>query len=144
MSDNTERRGEKRLRYNWPVWFAEQFNDMLSQGQMVDICSGGASFTCYADRCPQQGQEITARFSVPRFDPDHGDSYDLENFIRKGRVCRIDEVSAFVRRIAFEFCDALPFKPGEVTDTDALIIDECMSDIVNEQTDEQVEEVVGG
>jgi len=47
-----ERRAEKRLRYNWPIWFAQDFDDILTQGQMVDVSSRGAAFTCYADRCP--------------------------------------------------------------------------------------------
>ena len=40
MENTLERRREKRLRYNWPVWFAEDFNAVLSQGQMVDVSSG--------------------------------------------------------------------------------------------------------
>ena len=49
MEAVTERRREQRLRYHWPVWFAEDFNEMLLQGQMVDVSSGGAAFTYYAD-----------------------------------------------------------------------------------------------
>lgn len=118
MTDFAERRREKRLRYNWPIWFAEDYNDVLAQGQMVDISSGGAAFTCYADKCPYQGENITARFSVPRYG--EYESFDLENYIRNGRVCRIDEVSPFIRRIAVQFAEPLPFKPGEITDTEAL------------------------
>ena len=118
MSDANERRREKRLRYNWPVWFAEDFTDILSQGQMVDISSKGAAFTCYADNCPQSGEHITARFSVPRFD--HDDSFDLESFIRDGHICRVDDLSPFVRRVAIQFAEPLPFKPGQVTDSEAL------------------------
>ncbi len=62
MNMTDERRREQRLRYHWPVWFAEDFNKMLSQGQMVDVSSGGAAFTCHADgSCPHPGQEMTAR-----------------------------------------------------------------------------------
>jgi len=113
------------LRYNWPIWFAENYNGILSQGQMVDICSGGASFTCYADKCPYPGGKITARFSVPRYDSD--ESFDMENFIRDGRVCRIEEQSPFIRRIAMQFAESLPFKPGEFSDTEALAVDPLIS-----------------
>ncbi|MBE0534467.1 MAG: PilZ domain-containing protein [Phycisphaerae bacterium] len=116
MMENNERRIEKRLRYSWPVWFAENYNDLLTQGQMIDISSTGAAFSCYADRCPWPGQQITARFSVPKYDQDN--SFDLENFIRDGHICRIDEISPFVRRVAIQFADPLPFRPGE-TETDA-------------------------
>ncbi|MBN1124416.1 MAG: hypothetical protein JXA82_05360 [Sedimentisphaerales bacterium] len=108
---HAERRTEKRLRYNWPVWFAEDFDHELTQGQMVDLSSRGAAFTCYADRCPWTGQHITARFSVPRHGPNN--SFDMENYIRNGHICRVEEVSQYVRRIAVQFAEPLPFKPGE-------------------------------
>jgi hypothetical protein len=117
MEDIVERRREKRLRYQWPVWFAEDFNGILSQGQMVDISSGGAAFTCFADRgCPCPGQHITARFSVPYYGSD--ESFDVNNFIRTGSVCRIDQLSNGLNRVAVKFLQILPFKPGEQTNTD--------------------------
>jgi hypothetical protein len=79
---------------------------------MHDISSKGAAFTCYTDdSCPYSGQQITARFSVPRFGPD--DSFDMANFTRSAHVCRIDEMNNFVRRVAIRFAEPLPFKPGE-------------------------------
>ena len=112
MDKNNERREEQRLSYHWPVWFAEDFDDTLSQGQMVDVSSKGASFTCHADEsCPYLGQDVTTRFSVPRFGTD--DSFDMASFTRLGRICRIDDVNSFLRRIAVQFAEPLPFKPGE-------------------------------
>ena len=110
MENQVDRRTEPRLRYSWPVWFAENFADILTQGQMVDISSGGASFTCYADSCPAAGEHITARFSVPRFSEE--ESFDLENFIREGRICRIEEMGPYLRRVAVQFSDPLPFQPA--------------------------------
>lgn len=127
MTEVSERREEKRLRYNWPVWFAHDFNDVLTQGQMVDICSEGASFTCYADKCPHEGGQITTRFSVPRYG--EGDAFDLENYIREGKICRIDEVGPFVRRVAISFKEPLPFKPGEINDTEALALDDTIETV---------------
>ena len=46
MEKNNERRMEQRLRYHWPIWFAEDFDEELSQGQMVNISSRAAAFTC--------------------------------------------------------------------------------------------------
>jgi hypothetical protein len=111
MAERIERRREKRLRYHWPVWFAEDFNSILAQGQMVDVCSAGASFTCYAQECPLEGQVITARFSVPQYRSD--ESFDLSNFIRSGHVCRVEELNPYLRRVAMTFAQPLPFKPGE-------------------------------
>ncbi len=118
MNETTERRTEQRLRYYWPIWFAEDFNEVLSQGQMIDISSRCAAFTCHADNsCPYIGQHITARFSVPHFGPD--DSFDMANFTRSGHISRIDEVSSFLRRVVIQFAEPLPFKPGEQADSES-------------------------
>lgn len=117
MQENTERRTERRLHYHWPVWFAEDFDEILSQGQMVDVSSRGAAFTCYADNsCPYPGQHLTARFSVPKFESDN--SFGMASFTRGGHICRVDRVSDYIRRIAIQFAEPLPFKPGEQTETE--------------------------
>jgi len=109
---STERRVEQRLRYHWPIWFAEDFNEILSQGQMSDVSSGGAAFTCHANESYiYPGQRITARFSVPHFCAD--DSFGMANFTRAGHICRIDNISRFLQRVAIQFAEPLPFKPGE-------------------------------
>ncbi|MBA7574176.1 hypothetical protein ES708_15978 [subsurface metagenome] len=120
MDSKRERRIEQRLRYHWPIWFVEDFDETLSQGQMVDISSVSASFTCCADvNCPYPGQRVTSRFSVPRFGSN--ESFELASFTRTGSVCRVDEVSAFLRRITVQFVEPLPFRPGEqaVSESDA-------------------------
>jgi len=118
--EDSERRTEQRLRYYWPIWFAENFNNALSQGQMVDVSSKAAAFTCYADDgCPHLGQDITARFSVPQYGPD--DSFDMANFTRSGHVYRVDQVNPFLRRIVVQFAEPLPFKPGEQVASKAYV-----------------------
>lgn len=112
MGTTGERRIERRLSYNWPVWFAENIEEELSQGQMIDLSSRGAAFTCYADdRCPRPGQYVTARFSIPQYGPDN--SFNMVDFIRSGHVCRVDGVNNALRRIAIQFTEPLPFRPGE-------------------------------
>ena len=112
MEKTTDRRKENRLRYHWPVWFAEDFNSILSQGQMIDVSSTSAAFTCHTiESCPCPGQEVTARFSVPCFGPN--DAFDLANFTRKAHVRRIDDVNSMIKRIAVQFAEPLHFKPGE-------------------------------
>lgn len=114
MYENSDRRTEQRLRYYWPIWFAENIDHNLSQGQMVDVCSKGAAFTCYTyDGCPYPGQHITTRFSVPKYGTDG--SFDMANFTRWGHVCRVDHVNSFIRRVAVQFGEPLPFRPGEQT-----------------------------
>lgn len=117
METNNERRREQRLRYHWPVWFAEDFNGALSQGQMVDISSTAAAFTCRTnEHYPYVDQYLTTRFSVPRFQP--GGAFDMANFTRSGRICRVDGINRFSRRIAVQFAEPLPFKPGEQADSE--------------------------
>ena len=116
--DKDERRREQRLRYQWPIWFAENFDETLCQGQMVDISSNAAAFTCHADEdCPYLGQHITTRFSIPRFGP--GEAFDMASFTRSGNVCRVENVNNFIRRIAIQFAEPLPFRPGEQTDSES-------------------------
>ena len=113
-----ERRLEQRLRYHWPVWFAEDFNEVLVQGQMVDVSSGGAAFTCHAHESRLfPGQEVTTRFSIPRLGQQ--DSFDMANYTRKSHVCRVEEVNSFLHRIAVQFTEPLPFTPGEQAENDA-------------------------
>ncbi|MCI0499854.1 MAG: hypothetical protein L0Y36_09275 [Planctomycetales bacterium] len=119
MDTLRERRRESRLRYSWPIWFAENFDGVLTQGQMVDVSSNGAAFTCYADRCPTFGEHITARFSVPKFED--ADSFDMANFIRDGRICRVDELGPYVRRVAIQFSEPLPFKPAVGKNEERLV-----------------------
>ena len=112
MDNCDERRTEQRLRYYWPIWFADNPDHSLTQGQMVDVSSRGASFNCYADQdCPYLGQHLTTRFSVPKYGCD--DSFDIADFTRTGYVCRIESINPFMRRIAIQFGQPLPFKPGE-------------------------------
>lgn len=119
MVSNNERRVEPRLRYNWPVWFAEDFNDELTQGQMIDVSSGGAAFSCYADRAPYAGDSITARFSVPKYTGRH--NFDMANFVRHGKICRVEEISPFIRRVAVQFAEPLPFIPAESEKMDNMM-----------------------
>ncbi len=118
MDTYDDRRHEQRLRYHWPIWYAEDFEEDLSQGQMVDLTSTSAAFTCYADEhCPHIGQRVTARFSVPKYGED--ESFDMENFLRCGEVRRVDNVNSLLRRVAVQFAEPLPFRPGEQTSSES-------------------------
>ena len=107
-----EQRREKRLRYEWPICFAEDFKETLCQGLMVDVSSGGLAFTCTADEnCPHPGQQLTVRFSIPSFAT--SDSSAMTSVTRSGRVLRVDTVNSSVRRVAIQFDEPLSLKPGE-------------------------------
>ncbi len=107
-----ELRTEQRLQYRQPIWFSDELSKVLSQGQTFDISSRGISFNCYSqDSCLYPRQEISTRFSVPRINSNK--KMEMLNFTRKGRICRIDGTAGSLDKIAVQFTDSLPFKPGE-------------------------------
>ena len=69
MDNNAQNRQERRLAYRWPIWFSEETTQAVFSGLMEDVSSGGLAFTYQADQGHlQQGQRLTVRFSLPRFD----------------------------------------------------------------------------
>lgn len=107
MKKTKERRKEQRLRYELPVWFAEDFNEAVSEGVMVDISSRGMAFICDADEnCPSMEQQLTLRFSIPGLGTN---SSDMQNITRTGRVFRIDDVGESQCRVAIQFDEPPPF-----------------------------------
>jgi hypothetical protein len=119
MDEAGERRIEQRLRYQWPIWFAEDFAKTVSQGLMVDVSSGGMAFTCNADEsCPQPGQRLITRFSIPRLETD--DFSDMTSFTRTSRVCRIEKVNRSLYRVAIQFDEPLSLKPCEQASIDLM------------------------
>jgi len=119
MGKTREQRAEKRLRYRWHARFALNPKQKPLSGQMVDVSSKGMAILYHADEnCPCPNQSITTNFGVPHFDS--GDSFDTVFFNRIGRVCRIDNLTSKVNRIAIQFAEPLFFKPGEqdINDSD--------------------------
>jgi len=120
MEKAREQRAENRLRYRWHARFALNPKQKPLSGQMVDVSSNGMAILYHADEnCPGPNQSITTNFGVPYFDS--GDSFDTVFFNRIGRVCRIDNLTSKVNRIAIQFAEPLFFKPGEqgIIDSDA-------------------------
>jgi hypothetical protein len=112
MGTAKEQRSEKRLRYRWHARFASNPKQKPLSGQMVDISSKGMALLYHNDdSCPGTDQLITTNFGVPHFDS--GGSFDTVFFNRTGRVCRIDNLTGKVNRIAIQFAEPLFFKPGE-------------------------------
>jgi len=120
MEKAREQRAEKRLRYRWHARFASNPKQKPLSAQMVDVSSKGMALLYHNDEnCPGPNQSITTNFGVPFFDS--GDSFDTVFFNRIGRVCRIDNLTSKVNRLAIQFAEPLFFKPGEqdISDSDA-------------------------
>jgi hypothetical protein len=120
MGKAKDQRSEKRLRYRWHTRFALSPRQKPLSGQMVDVSSKGMALLYHNDEsCPGPDQLITTNFGVPHFDS--GGSFDTVFFNRIGRVCRIDNLTSKVNRIAIQFAEPLFFKPGEqdISDSEA-------------------------
>lgn len=111
MEKTKSRRLEERLRYQWPVLYAEDFTESISEGVMVDVSTGGLAFLCSIENCPSLGQTLSTRFSIPRADEDNSSA--MTSFTRTGRVLRINEINYALRRVAIQFDEPLTFKPCE-------------------------------
>lgn len=119
MDDHNERRQEKRLGYQWPVWFSEDFTETLSQGLMIDVSSGGIGFSCEPGKdCPREGQHLTVRFSIPRFEGD--DPTATVSITRTGEVRRVERTAAGVCAVGIEFDTPLGLRPAEVSSLNAM------------------------
>ena len=113
MENNKNRRLEDRLSYQWPVIFAEDFTESVSEGVMVDVSSGGVAFMCRIDEnCPALGQQLAMRFSIPSSEED---TSAMTSFTRKGRVLRVENINSSLRRVAIQFDEPLTLKPCEQT-----------------------------
>ncbi len=112
MTGFNERRNEARLRYHWPVWFTQEHHDDVDQGQMVDVSSVAAAFTCpNTYQGPYPYQQIKTRFSIPLIGPD--DSFEMRDFIRDATVKRVEQISHNLHRVVVAFHEPLPVRPGE-------------------------------
>lgn len=106
MNKVKERRKEKRFHYELPVSFGEDLDVAVFHGVMVDISSSGMAFICdFNDNCPKVGQQLTTRFSIPRFGTN---SSDMQDITRTGQVLRIDTIDESRCRVAISF-DNPPF-----------------------------------
>ena len=106
MNQTTNRRRAPRLRYRVTVRFAKDSMEPTSEGQMLDVSSGGLALKCNADEnCPLEGQQIVTHFSIP-----NSEAHDASvmEFSRTGRVLRIQQVNQSLRNVAVRFDEPLP------------------------------------
>ena len=109
--ENTENRYEQRLLYRWPVWFGEDTTQMVHSGLMVDVSSSGMAFTCKtAHDLLRTGQQLTVRFSLPRFDEQ--DPAATVGITRTGQICWVIAVGGGYK-IGFQFDTLLSLQPAE-------------------------------
>ena len=108
MNRTKDRRRAPRLKYRVTVRLAEDAKNMetASEGQMLDVSSGGMAFRYNVDgHCPRQGQSLVVHFSIPNSKV-HDAS--MMEFTRTGRVLRVQEVNSTLHNIAVRFDEPLP------------------------------------
>ena len=112
MDNGAEQRQEQRLAYRWPIWFSEDLTQAVFLGLMEDVSSGGIAFSCTADHGHlQQGQQLTVRFSIPRFDD--SDPLATVGVTRTGQVRWVTPASSGTHRVGLQFDTPLSLKPAE-------------------------------
>ncbi|MCX5645321.1 MAG: PilZ domain-containing protein [Phycisphaerae bacterium] len=90
----------------------EDLTKAVFLGLMEDVSSGGIAFSCTADHGRlQEGQRLTVRFSIPRFDD--LDSQATVGVTRTGLVRWLTPVSSGTRRVGLQFEVPLSLKPAE-------------------------------
>lgn len=112
MDSSTEHRYEQRLAYRWPMWFGRDITQAVFPALMVDISSGGMAFTCQPGPCClEEGQAITVRFSLPRFDEtDPGATIGIT---RTGVVRWTTDLADGTHKVGLRFDRPLSLKPAE-------------------------------
>ena len=109
-----EQRKEKRMSCEWPIWFFDDCDTRIIQGQLVDITSKAAAFTYYThEKLLLPDQRIITHFSMPFYGLSN--SFAIRDFIRSGHILNIYQINDLIYRITTEFEDVLSFKPGEQT-----------------------------
>lgn len=112
MDSSAEQRHEQRLAYRSPIWYGEDLTKAVFLGLMEDISSGGIAFSCTADHGRlQEGQQLTVRFSIPRFED--ADSQATVGVTRTGQVRWVTPASSGTHRVGLQFDVPLSLKPAE-------------------------------
>lgn len=108
MKRTKERRAEKRLRYELPIWFGKNAEQAVFLAVMVDISNSGMAFDCKADEnCPHPGQTLVTRFNMPDFESQAGSA--MKSFTRSGCVRRVDDLDGGLCRVGIQFDEPPPF-----------------------------------
>jgi len=126
MSDFNEKRCERRLSYGWPMWFCRENDAEFLQGQMVDVSSTHAAFTCNSQFCPEAKDILVTRISVPEYMSE--DEFEAKDFTRFCTVFRVDQMNPLLKLIVVKFTAPLPFKPGEQKNANQAVLEQQFCD----------------
>ncbi|MHC4122038.1 MAG: hypothetical protein ACYSSI_00560 [Planctomycetota bacterium] len=107
-SETGERRKEQRLYCKEQILFVYGFMLTSSGGQLVDVSSCWAAFTCSLNAAPPGiGETMLVRLKIPH--PNSG----ATDFARRAYTRRVDNIDNSSYRIVIQFAKPLPYKPVE-------------------------------
>jgi hypothetical protein len=106
---------------HWPIWFYDDCDTRIIQGQLVDISSKAAAFTYYThEKLLLPDHRIIVHFSTPVYGLSN--SFAIRDFIRSGYILNVYQINELLYRIATEFEDVLSFKPGEQINEEEFLL----------------------
>lgn len=108
-----EKRGERRARFSWPLWFGYEETGRLFTGQVIDLSCSAVSFGTTDANHPQVGQHVVTRFSFPR--DAHG-TLDVGSYRHWSEVIRVDDNTAGGKRIVLRLHQRLEKQPSNQPD----------------------------
>ena len=126
MQNFNEKRLEKRLSYGWPMQFCRENDKDFIQGQMVNISSNYAAFTCDPRFNPDSKDVLVVQISVPKFTSK--DNYEEKKFVRFCRIFLLGKMDLSLNLIVVKFTVPLPFKPGEQRFLNQTVLENQFSD----------------
>jgi hypothetical protein len=97
MDSERDRRGQRRLRFSWPLWFGYNETGEFHRGQAVDLSQNIVSFTIPEDHSPRPGCHVLTRFSFPLPSEDR---FDLSSYYDWSEVIRVDQAEDGKSRVA--------------------------------------------
>jgi hypothetical protein len=109
------------MHYRWPIWFSDDFDTKLTQGQLIDISSKAITFTYYThEKYLFPNQKIITHFSTPVYG--FSNSFAIRDFTRSSYILSICHKNNALYRITAQFEEVLTFRPGEQIGSEAEFI----------------------
>ena len=114
------------LSYGWPMQFCRENDKDFIQGQMVDVSSTHAAFTCNPQFNPDSKDVLVIKITVPEYTSK--DKFEKRDYTCFCTLFRVDQMSPLLKLIVVKFTAPLPFKPGEQRFLNQTVLENQFSD----------------
>ncbi len=106
--------------------FCRENDKDFIQGQMVDVSSNHAAFTCNPQFNPDSKDVLVVKITVPEYTSK--DKFEKRDYTRFCTLFRVDQMSPLLKLIVVKFTAPLPFKPGEQIFLNQTVLENQFSD----------------